>query len=76
MQAIPNERSQPSQPLTVAGWRRVISTAPLTVAPNNSFKPKTNRCAIVFGLIQALGGTATTFLNVMGVDFGERAAIV
>jgi hypothetical protein len=23
--------------------------------PNNSFKPKTNRCAIVFGLIQALG---------------------
>lgn len=27
------------------------------VPPNNSFKPKTNRCAIVFGLIQALGGT-------------------
>jgi len=24
------------------------------VGPNNSFKPKTNRCAIVFGLIQAL----------------------
>jgi len=29
-------------------WRR-------RVAPNNSFKPKTNRYAIVFGLIQALG---------------------
>jgi hypothetical protein len=25
-----------------------------TVTPNNSFKPKTNRCAIVFGLIQVL----------------------
>jgi len=31
------------------------AAAPLTVAPNNSFKPKTNRYAIVFGLIQALG---------------------
>jgi len=30
----------------VLGW--------LSLRPNNSFKPKTNRCAIVFGLIQAL----------------------
>jgi hypothetical protein len=25
------------------------------LAANNSFEPKTNRCAIVFGLIQAVG---------------------
>jgi len=31
--------------------------------PNNSFKPKTNRCAIVFGLIQALA--AMTILKVI-----------
>jgi len=31
------------------------AAAPPTVAPNNSFKPKTNRYAIVFGLTQALG---------------------
>jgi len=31
------------------------TAAPRVTPPNNSFKPKTNRCAIVFGLIQALG---------------------
>ena len=33
----------------------LASVAHSRLRPNNSFKPKTNRCAIVFGLIQALG---------------------
>jgi hypothetical protein len=31
--------------------------------PNNSFKPKTNRYAIVFGLIQALGGCVEHYIT-------------
>ena len=38
------------------GDRRFAPQAPTPLEwPNNSFKPKTNRYAIVFGLIQALG---------------------
>jgi len=33
--------------------------------PNNSFKPKTNRCAIVFGLIQALGLMTSPLLPIV-----------
>jgi len=33
----------------------MVTIWPFGSRPNNSFKPKTNRCAIVFGLIQALG---------------------
>ena len=55
-----------SQPHTLAGLRWLTTSSllaqrplhslvpPLTVASNYSFKPKTNRYAIVFGLIQAL----------------------
>ena len=52
-----------------SGW--VLGQSP----PNNSFKPKTNRYAIVFGLTQALGRMGSLSINYIALLVGLLAML-
>ena len=60
-------------PVPKADCRAIVPVAQL--GPNNSFKPKTNRYAIVFGLTQALGGAAGR-VRIVGIASASIPAIV
>jgi hypothetical protein len=61
-------------------WLRWALFALSRAAPNNSFNPKTNRCAIVFGLILALGRMKITDERIiawilLAISFWDRKPV-